>query len=96
MTMANDRDLEKLQRTDHDTLIRVEAKMDGLVQEVRTTNTNNVTVAADHEARIRLLEIDKDKATGAASGTDKLKNLLFAIAGLVVGLIGSLILALKK
>ena len=84
MAMATDKELEKLQRSDHDTLIRVETKMDGLVNEMRNANATSAKVQADHEARIRVLEVAKETSFGSVSGTDKFKNLVIATCGLIL------------
>jgi Mg2+ and Co2+ transporter CorA len=48
--------LDKMQRTDHDTLIRVEAKVDGLISEVKNSSTNIGAQLLEHEVRIRSIE----------------------------------------
>lgn len=49
-------DLDKLQREDHDTIVRLEAKIDGLVIDVKGINDGTSSKIADHESRIRKLE----------------------------------------
>jgi len=49
-------ELEKLQRTDHDTLIRLEAKLDGLVNDVKEMKDGTTKTLADHERRISKIE----------------------------------------
>lgn len=83
--MSTDVQLEKLQRDDHDTLIRVETKLEGLTAEIRDGNNNMKAMIADHELRIRVLENDKEQQAGVSSGTDKVRSTIFAIAGLLVG-----------
>lgn len=54
--MATSEELERLQRTDHDTLIRVEAKMDNLALDVKTAAAETASRLNDHESRLRSLE----------------------------------------
>ena len=49
-------EIEKIQRTDHDTLIRVETKMDSLIIEMRSTNSAINDRLIDHESRLRVIE----------------------------------------
>lgn len=87
MLNSDDGQLERLQRLDHDTLIRVESKMDSLTTEMRQTNAVALSTTSDHEARIRVLEVDRDRNSGSQYGSDKVKNTLFAIIGICVGII---------
>lgn len=48
--------LEKLQRSDHDLLIRLEAKVDTLIIDVKEVKDGTNTKLLDHEARIRSIE----------------------------------------
>lgn len=48
--------LDKLQRTDHDTLIRVEAKMDTVVSDIRALKDGNTLILTDHDMRLKLIE----------------------------------------
>lgn len=48
--------LEKLQRTDHDTLIRLESKVDNLVLSASQMTLTMSEKFSDHEARIRVME----------------------------------------
>ncbi|SDP32932.1 hypothetical protein SAMN04487914_10874 [Arthrobacter sp. ok909] len=45
-----------MQQTDHDTLIRVETKVDSLVNEVKASSTLLGDRVADHELRLRSIE----------------------------------------
>lgn len=51
-------DLEKIQRGDHDTLIRVEAKLDGLIADVKIMNDGTTIRITDHELRLKKIESD--------------------------------------
>ena len=48
--------LEKLQRTDHDLLIRLESKVDSLIVDVKEVKDGTNTQLTDHETRIRVVE----------------------------------------
>lgn len=80
-------DWTNLQFDDHTTLIRVETKMDSLTNELRQTNAASLATSSDHEARLRVLEVDRDRNLGSQTGTDRVKNTLFAVIGICVGII---------
>jgi hypothetical protein len=84
MNMASESALEKLQRADHDTLLRVETRIEGLTNEIRQQSTIVTAATTDHEARLRVLERVNEANSGSVSGVDKAKNL--ALAMLTVGL----------
>lgn len=48
--------LDKLQRQDHDTLVRVETKLDNLVSDMKDMKDGIRAQLADHEARIKVSE----------------------------------------
>ena len=48
--------LDRMQRADHDTLIRVEGKVDGIVTDVKDMKDGVNTKLLDHEARVKILE----------------------------------------
>lgn len=73
------RDLEELQRADHDVLTRVEAKIDSFI-----------SGQADHETRIRLLEGDGDRLAGTVKGL----RWSIAAMGAVIGLIEPFIIVI--
>jgi hypothetical protein len=52
----NNENLERLQRADHDTLIRVEEKIGNLAADVKASSLDFTTRSLDHENRIRILE----------------------------------------
>lgn len=49
--------LDKMQRVDHDTLVRVEGKLDNLATDMREMKDGIREQLADHETRIRVSEI---------------------------------------
>lgn len=49
-------DLDRLQRMDHDTLIRLEAKVDQVVSDIKEMKDGTTTKMVDHETRIKSLE----------------------------------------
>ncbi|GAP53540.1 hypothetical protein AHiyo6_01050 [Arthrobacter sp. Hiyo6] len=67
-------DSDKMQQTDHDTLIRVETKVDSLVNEVKASSTLLGDRVADHELRIRQIEKihDQTDPLGSAKQLDLL------------------------
>lgn len=48
--------LDKLQRTDHDTLIRVESKLDQMLSDTKQARDEGNTRWGDHEARLKIIE----------------------------------------
>lgn len=52
-----DKELERLQRADHDTLIRLEGKVDTLSDDIKGLSNRITTQLIDHEARIKVLEL---------------------------------------
>ncbi len=48
--------LDKLQRLDHDTLIRLESKVDSVLTDIKDLKEGTTTKLADHELRLRVLE----------------------------------------
>ena len=54
--MSNFIDLDKLQRDDHERIIRIEAKLDNLSTDMKIANDGNTIRISDHDARIRKLE----------------------------------------
>jgi hypothetical protein len=81
MTAASDSQLEKLQRLDHDTLIRVETVLNSLIIELRQTNATAVAAVADHEARIRVLEKVSDTFSANGTNSDKGRAFVFTVLG---------------
>lgn len=49
-------DAQKIQSLDHDTLIRVETKMDGIVSDIKEMKDGTSKTLADHELRIQSIE----------------------------------------
>lgn len=52
--------LQALQQSDHDTLVRVEAKMDNTTDEIKRLSNDISKYVGDHETRIRILEKSSD------------------------------------
>jgi hypothetical protein len=50
--------LDKLQRLDHDSIVRMESKLDGLIADVKAMGDGMATKVADHDVRLRTLEND--------------------------------------
>lgn len=84
MTSAIDSQLEKLQRLDHDTLIRVETVLNSMIVEIRQTNATNVAATADHEARLRVLEKVSETLSSSRINADRGKTFTFAVLGIVI------------
>lgn len=83
--MATDAEQEKLQRADHDTLVRVEGKLDSL-------STSLMSLQNDHEARLRIMEKDErvrvieqrlDSTEGIVKGFRWALAVVTAIVGIV-------------
>lgn len=57
-TMSNTEleSLDKLQRIDHDTLIRLESKVDSLITDIRDLKDGTSQKLTDHETRLRVIE----------------------------------------
>lgn len=51
-------ELDKLQRLDHDTIVRMEAKLDGLIVDVKSMSDGTAIKIADHESRLKMIESD--------------------------------------
>lgn len=62
--MATDTELEKLQREDHDLLLKLHGKIDTLITLQQSTGTD----LADHEARIRSLDKENNDLKGTVRG----------------------------
>ena len=84
--MTNEIGLEKLQRNDHDVLIRIETRMDSFITEMRQTNAASLATTSDHEARIRVLEVDRDRNTGNTMSSYRFKETVFTIIGILVAI----------
>ena len=55
--MAKDTiNLEKMQRSDHDTLLRLEVKVDALIADVKELKDGTNLQLTEHELRIRIIE----------------------------------------
>jgi hypothetical protein len=81
---------DKLQRADHDTLVRVESKLDSLSASVSTIQT-------DHETRLRLIEKDErvrmiEQRLDSTEGIVKGFRWALAVVTAVVGIVEPFIL----
>lgn len=88
-------DLEAMQRLDHDTLVRVEAKMDNLSADVKVMGDGIQAKLNDHELRVRKLE-DLTISVQPLEQIKKLHEVEKKVDGLerlqwLVGIIGGLI-----
>lgn len=52
---------EKIQQMDHDLLIRLESKVDGLVIDIKDLKDGTSQKIADHEARLKVIELSHEK-----------------------------------
>lgn len=48
--------LDELQRADHDTIVKIETKLDGLITDVKIMGDGVMGKLSDHEVRIKKLE----------------------------------------
>lgn len=69
--------------SDHDLLIRIDARMESFVTEVRTQNQQFTSQVNDHEARMRVLESNDDRREGSVRAL----RLMVGAVGVIVGLI---------
>lgn len=95
--------LDKIQRADHDTLIRVEAKVDQIVTDIKDLKDGVNAKVSDHEQRINVLERIKDEVNlsetmksikDSAQWIHDFKvtwKVILAVAGGVGGFVGFLI-----
>ena len=56
MSSAEIESLDKLQRMDHDTLIRLESKVDSLITDIKDLKDGTSQKLTDHETRLRVME----------------------------------------
>lgn len=56
MTKTDPLTLETIRRQDHDTLIRLDGKVDNLTTEVKKMSDGTATTLAGHESRLQVLE----------------------------------------
>lgn len=89
MTSLKEDELEKLQRADHDVLIGLKVTLDSFIAESRQARSEDGNRYADHESRIRALEMAIEVNRGArASSNDNRRTMFEIISGLAaVGLI---------
>lgn len=98
--MASLDQIEKLQRTDHDTIVRMEAKLDNIGSDVKTMGDGLARSIGEHEARLRSIESDIVSVGGIKPAWERFlkiesyihdtrltQNIYRAIAGLVGGAI---------
>lgn len=81
--MATEVEIEKLQRDDHDRLVRLEGKIDTFILMQTATSTE----VADHEQRLRVAETNYTDLNGTIRGLRWALGAVFAIAGLIEPLI---------
>ena len=76
VNMTSSTDLESLQRADHDTIIRLEAKLDGLIADVKIMNDGMSKQIGDHEVRLRKIEdiVIQADPTGNIARLNKLEQ----------------------
>lgn len=100
MSSAELESLDKLQRIDHDTLIRLESKVDSLITDIRDLKDGTSQKLTDHETRIRIMEKMAEVSQPEAN-IKKLNEVygwvhdfkvrwqfVVAVAGLVGGVVG--------
>lgn len=98
----------KMQRTDHDTLIRVEALMNGLVSDVKDLKDGTAARLIEHETRLRSLEKIADEykpgplVNQLMENTNNIrdmrtsKNTVFLVASVVGGIIAFLFMVVSN
>ena len=77
--MASSMELEKLQREDHDLLLKLHGKIDTLITLQRNTGND----LADHEVRIRAAEKESTSLRGTITGIRWVLGGVAAVAGIV-------------
>lgn len=73
-TESQFRTLQQLQQADHDTLVRIETKMDSSSEELKRIVSDFSAKYADHETRLRVLEKDIESFS-PEKVIEQLKNL---------------------
>lgn len=102
---------DKMQRTDHDTLIRVEAKVDALIADVKEMKDGTNLKLIDHEGRLKSLEkiVDETNPEVRVKQVDELVQwkhdfsltykviiTIASVIGAMVGFVASLLLDIFK
>jgi hypothetical protein len=78
---------DQLSTSDHDTLIRVETKLESLTAEIRNSNINIQNSVTDHETRIRSLENASEVNKGVTAGSGNNRRTLLEITGTLAAII---------
>lgn len=78
---------DRMQRTDHDTLIRLETKVDGLPTAIREAVSELGGRITDHETRIRSMETQ----ASTVRATMRAYSIAAGVAGTVFGFVLSII-----
>lgn len=81
--------LDKLQRTDHDTLIRLESKVDSLIDDMKEVKDGTALKIANHEIRINDLEKKVRDFLLTWKFILAVSSIAGAIASLIIKLVGS-------
>lgn len=77
--MATDMEVEKLQREDHDRLVRLEGKIDTFIALQNDTKLE----MSDHEARIRVMENINQNLRGSLDSARVVFGVVAALIGIV-------------
>lgn len=81
--MANNMDLDKLQREDHDRLVRLEGKIDTFI----ALQGDVKAEISDHESRMRLLESESNSNKGTLKGIKWVIGIVITVIGILEPLV---------
>lgn len=90
--MSTPDDFDKIQRTDHDVLIKLDQKFDSYISENRQINTDITNRFADHESRLRGVEGRIEGFQGAINAFAWLSGIIGAVTGAIVGFLVNIFL----
>jgi hypothetical protein len=86
MEKGDDKLTDRKDMSDHDLLIRLDVKMDGVIQELKNGNK----CMDDHEKKLDVLFKDKDERVGAEKNVIKIAGLVAFIISTVMGAVAVL------
>jgi len=87
--MTESENPERMQRADHDTLIRVETLLTTLIETIRSQGVEATTRFTDHETRIRLIENQTNTDRAASRASARTWAVVGAIGGAVMSFVAS-------
>jgi hypothetical protein len=82
--------IDRMQRSDHDTLIRVEGKVDGLSETIRTAVSELTGRVGDHETRLRVVEAQLSNTRASMRAYATAAGIGGAVAGFLLSAWSSL------